>query len=311
MITGSTKFALIFSAVALVGGCGGNGGQPIPAANVNAVMGTLKSEVFNKFTANNSVSLPANFSGATLNSSRFATKLVSPLVASCETSEPASPVDDDGDGIVNYKKITYNCSDDGSTPGFIVTRKGYYIVEDADNTEMGFFAGLSIKYNMTEFSTENLTTGDKSNYTFLGNWSWENVNDAWVSKGNYEGHVMLDSPSYSFVIDYGFVSTWDFTMTPTNPGTPWAAGTQTYEGTYRMSGTFDNEDANGNHKSGTGTFQISYYSKNLQYDSTCAKWYSKGSTFISDSNGSLFEIRYACATAAFYINGVKSDLFEP
>lgn len=282
--------------------CGGNGGEPLTAASIATVLGTFSTQ-FNSLPRSNT-SLPTLPAGA------VATPL-NLIAVGCETVEPASPTDLDGDNLVTYKKYTYNCvnDDDGTN---LSTYKGTTEIRDLDETgpnKMGLFGGLRVDFNIPKYENIEKQTGSKYEYSHVGYWDYKNVDGVLTSDSSYSGKNKYKSANYEN--DYTYTYTWKYALTPDDVSSPMDSGKLNLKGTFELNGKFVNE-VNGVHKQVEGSWVIEYYTKDLlfQYDGNCSKFYKSGSMFIQDGNGT-FEIRYACNTAKFYMNGVESDLWNP
>lgn len=297
---------IILAAMSLTGltSCGGSGAQPLTGQAVGVVLGALNTVLGNLPRSNSAPALP--ITGATTAALR------GPVAAAtdCETVAPATPVDADGDGIALSKVGTFNCTN--TTVGTSRwTRQGSYEVSDLNDAVAGIAGGVRVEYNITNYNYEDLTTGSTYASSFNGFWNHLLNGSVWESTADVSGHSGSTSTTYRFVTDYDFRYTWDWSQTPDNSGAPFTTGSQRFQGTYRLSGMFVHESAGGNHSQGQGTFELEYYSRNLRYDSACAKWYTSGSIFVEDVTGNSFEIRYACSSASLYVNGRASDLWTP
>ena len=319
MITGTSKLTLVVAVVAVIGGCGGSGGMPLTAASAPTVLGQLKGQIFSNFTQNgvssptSNTTLPGTPIDLQSHNGPATMSNLRPLAAlPCETVTPAVPVDNDGDNIAAEKLVEFDCG--GYSDGtYTYTHKGYYKVKDLDDNDpgAGAYAGLTVEFGITKMNFKELATGNEWRYNGLGNWTYKPVGSSLVSTSNYEGHFGFTSTTVDIDIDYDFKYAFDWQMTPANASNPYNAGTQKFSGSYYFSGTFDQEDNNGNHHRGEGTYSVKYYTKNLEYDSVSCNtvWYKSGSIFVDDSNGNLYEIRFACTSASLYVNGAKSDIW--
>lgn len=279
--------------------CGGPGGEPLTARSISAVMGGLGQALQKLPSSNTTPSLPV--SGVT-------TSAVGPFAVTCETVSPTTVVDADSDGIAATKSSTFDCTDFASG-GERLTRQGSITVTDKNEAVDGVLGGLKVDFNITKFNLVD-TSGKLFENSYVGHWEYTGGSGGQVSStADFSGLVRYESSSFSNNYTYNY--TWIWSLTPTDAGNPWAAGQVSVSGAFVLSGDFVYEDSNGNRSQQNGSFAINYYSQNLKYDTTCAKFYQSGSFFVSDGNGTLMEIRYACSTAKFYVNAVESTLYTP
>lgn len=279
--------------------CGGPGGQPLTAQSIGTVMGGLGQALQKLPSSNTTPTLPV--SGVT-------TSAVSPLAISCETVSPSTLVDADSDGIAATKTSTFDCTDFTSGADRL-TRQGSVTVTDKNEAVAGVQGGLKVEFNVTKFNLVD-SSGKLFENSYVGYWEYTGGSGGQVSStADFSGLVKYESSAYSNNYTYNY--TWVWALTPTNGSNPWVAGQVSISGAFILSGDFVYEDSNGNRSQQTGSFAINYYTQNLKYDSTCSKFYQSGSFFVSDGNGTLMEIRYACTTAKFYVNAVESTLYTP
>lgn len=302
------RSSLVLALAFCVGSCvGGGGGQPLQGAAVGQVMTNFAAVLTKLPRGGGTVTLP--IAGATTS----AVGDVNASAIDCETITP-SPIEDvDADSIAKVKISTFNCSD-LTAGGTQYTRRGTMTIRDLDETPVtgvGTYNGMSVEFALDELKALTIATSDELTETMNGFWRFLRDGNTLTSTAEFNGRYKFSAPAYArFKIDYGFRYTWDWAHTPDNPAAPWATGSEEFEGEYELDGSFVSEE-NGVHKQGLGKWVISYYSRNILYDNTCAKWFKSGSIFIEDGNGGTFEIRYACATAKFYINGKESDAYTP
>lgn len=305
------KLSLVVVTTAGLASCGGDGNQPLTAAAIPIVMGQFKSQVLGKLPTSNTVN-PSSFlpvSGATTNSK------VSIKAADCETSTPNPVVDGDHDDIALLKTSTFDCTDKSSGT-YVYNRKGSYVVKDLDDTKAGVSGGMQVDFAIDRYDWIDNSTGEESHGSYNGFWKYiADGAGGLVSTSEFRGTYYFSSPNLDFAPNYDYAYTWNWTQTPTDPtaGHEWDAGSISTSGTWSMSGTFVSENhATNKHEKMTGTYATKYYSKDLKYDSTCSPyWFRSGSYFFDDYNNNILEIRYTCTTAEFYVNGVKSDIWNP
>jgi len=304
MLKRTLTLALVGVSLAGLTSCGGSGAQPLSGQAVGTVLGALNTVLGNLPRSNSAPTLPITGASTAAMSGPTA------AATDCETVAPAVPVDADADGIALTKVGTFDCTN--TTVGTNVwTRKGSFEVTDLDDTVAGIAGGLRVDYNITAYSYEDLTSGSKYVASYDGFWESMLDGSTWQSVADVTGRSGYTSTTYNYITDYTFQYTWEWTQTPDNSGAPFTMGAQQFSGTYRLSGKFMNESHSGAKSQGEGTFELEYYSQNLRYDSACSKWYTSGSIFIEDFSGNVFEVRYACASAQLYINGVASDTWAP
>ena len=301
------KGGLLSLIAAGLASCGGEAGQPLSATSAATVLGQLNTVLGQLPRSNTAPTLPGN-GGLTTAATKPG---LSTLAASdCETVSPTTPVDADNDSIAATKTGTFNCTDQAGA-GNTYTRKGSYTVKDSDETVAGIIGGMTAEFNLTAFDYTT-TGGDVSKGSHIGNWSYKGDSSGGLtSTAEYNGLYYFKSTAYEFATDYNYGYTWTWSMKPDNSGTPWTTGSQTFRGDFTLSGQFAHEGDNNQKIKQNGTFKMSYYSKDIKYDSTCTKWYRSGSIFMDDTNGNIYEIRYSCATAELYVNGVASDWWDP
>ncbi len=293
------------SLLASATGCIGGSGQPLNNNTAATVIASVATNALNKLpTSSNAPSLPTSLSGVSTSALNLRTK-----AAGCETITPSPLVDADNDGISAEKKYVFDCTDFESL-GTTFSRKGYIKIVDKDDSVADLLGGLRVDYDITSFKTTN-TNGDITDYSFSGFWDYEASATKMASASEFEGHFLSNSASNNFDIDYLFKYTWNYTMVPDDVNNFFTTGSIDFTGTFSMDGEFYTEDDNNNHQSYNGNWEISYYSENLLYDSTCAKWYNSGSIKMEDGSGVIYELRYSCDSAKFYIDGKESDLYKP
>lgn len=293
--------------------CGGEAGEPLTEAQAAFILGTMKTDIFGKLpgAASNAAAPTLPMANATTAGTGGEIK---PMAATdCETVTPTVLVDADGDGIALEKNSTFSCSNTVNG-GYSYTREGSYKVVDLDDTVDYVYGGIRVDYNITKYNYVSQTDNSTSTDLYKGFWLYKNENGKLVSTAEFNGHHTGTYPTYASIkIDYDYTYTWNYLLTPDTPGiaTAWNSGKIEFDGTYKFSGSFMNEDGNGNHKQGTGTYNMRYYTQNLKYRAGCAKWYESGSVWLDDNNKNTFEIRYACTDVKLYVNGVESDIWTP
>lgn len=300
-------FKIMASGILLAGltGCIGGGGQPLDENTANTVITSLATNVLSKLpTSANAPSLPNELGGISLSSQNIHSK-----AAACETITPAVLVDADSDGIAAEKKYTFNCTNLG-VGGDRFTRKGELRVLDKDDTVAGLLGGLKVEFDVSSFRMES-GDGSVADYTFLGAWDYEKQGTSLVSYSKFDGRFFYSSVAYDFKLDYKYGYTWDYKMTPNNSNQFFNSGTIEFSGEFVMDGEFYTEDQSGKHHSYSGIWKINYESSNLSYDNTCSKWYKTGSIRINDGGSTVYELRYNCTEAKFFVNGAESDLYTP
>ncbi len=286
--------------------CGGQAGQPLTATSASTVVDQLNI-ILGQLPQSNSA--PAMPSGTNL--TLAATKPgVSALATDCETVNPVTPADADTDGIALLKTGTFNCTNQASGSSSY-SRSGSYTVRDLDDNKAGVLGGLHVDFNITKFAA---SAADGSiDGSYVGYWDYQGDGSGGVtSASEFAGRTYQKALSVDYENDYRYTYTWNWVVTPTNPADTWSTGTQSLKGVYTVDGKIMTGEAVASAKSVTGTWKISYYSKNLTYDQPgCSKYYRSGSIFMDDMNGNLLEIRFLCTSAEFYVNGAKSDWYKP
>lgn len=294
---------LVFSSLvlgnALLQGCaGGNGGEPVANAGIAGVVLGQMAATFQNLPSSNSNSVPS------LPVTGVTTSSVRQRITGCETITPDVIVDADDDDIAAEKKYTFDCNGtiDGDSS---YTRKGTLLIKDMDEAVAGLIGGIRVDYDLPVFESTTVADGNSFKYSHSGFWEFQKKGDSLVSTSDYTG--MTKYQSGGFDKDYTFHYTWDYAVTPTNPteATFWTAGKVEFSGEFEMTGKIVIE-VDGKHTPYEGKWVIKYYTEDLNYDSTCSKWYKSGSIVMDDSTNK-FEYKYNCNTFEFYHNGVKSD----
>lgn len=294
-----TKAILVLTALLVLGSCGGNGGQPLDATSGPLVLAGLTTALNNLPKSNTVPSLPVG---------GISTSAVRAMATACEQVAPAVPVDSDADGIAKIKTYTFDCTDSVSGESSF-SRKGSVEIQDLDETVAGMIGGIRVDFALEKFDYTDLTTNRSFGFSYNGFWNYLKQGSALVSSSEFKGTVGYETAA-STKNNFSFEYTWDWVMTPDNESTPWTTGKTEFKGTYKMDGQFAIEDSGGHHKQHEGTWVIDYYSKDMTYDSTCAKWYKSGTLNLSDGANKI-SIEFSCSTAKLYVNGVESDWYEP
>jgi|GEM_PF-2331878 len=303
------RVGLVSLTVAGLVSCGGEPAQPLNATSTPQLMANLVSVLGQ--IPKSGATVPAGPTGTSI-TLQSKPGNVAAMAIDCETVNPTTPVDADNDHIALTKTGTFDCTDLATGSG-TYSRKGTYKVTDKDDTVAGIVGGMRVDYNLTNYKTVS-TDGSISNGSHVGYWDYKgDGSGGFVSTADYSGSNYNKGATDSYETDYTFKYTWNYAMKPDDPNNSWVAGSLSFKGDYSMSGKFISEDHAGTHTPVTGDWKMSYYSKNLKYDSTnCSQWfYKSGSLIIDDQNGNVMEIRYNCTSADFYVNGVKSDWYTP
>jgi hypothetical protein len=301
------KVGLISVFAAGLASCGGEEAQPLTAANASVVLTQLNTVLGQLPRSTTAPTLP--ITGATTAAAKPGVSTMAAI--DCETVTPTTPVDADGDGIAATKTGTFDCT---SNPvgQYTYTRKGSYTIKDLDDTTDWPVGGMSATFDVDSFNYTK-TDGETGSGSHNGTWKFIGESTgAMTSTANYTGRYAFTGAASDYNIDYTYSYTWDWAMTPdsTVPANAFNSGSQTFKGEFSLNGLFVTE-RNGVHTQGNGSFRVTYQSKNLLYDTTCAKYYKSGSIMMDDSNGTSIEVRYACSTAELYVNGAKSDWWTP
>ena len=283
--------------------CGGESGQPLTAGNANGVLTQLNTVLRQLPRTDSLPALPTGLSAGTAS--------VGSAALACEKIEPNVREDVDQDGIAKTKKVTFDCSNEVSG-GTSYTRKGDYEVTDLDDTVKGILGGMHVVFNLSSFGSKE-TDGSVGDGSHLGFWKYKgNGSGGMTSTSDYAGRYYYKGSQANYEYDYKFAYTWDFTMTPDSSAQPWVSGKHNFTGTYSMDGKFMQEGAGNTSVQVKGTWLLKFTSKDLKYKASCSPfYYESGSVMIDDSSGGTIEIRYACATAKLYVNGVESDWWTP
>lgn len=278
--------------------CGGDGRRPMDATSTSIMLGQLKTQLA-AIPQSNTTPTFVTMSG--VNASSLSTKSLG-----CYTVNPDPAVDADGDGIALEKTYTINCTKfaDGTSS---LTQKGTIVFKDLDDTVDGVFGGMRAEYNVPVMSIE--TDGLKYNYSHVGFWEYVNKNGSLISTSQYTGSNAYEV--HGFKNNYSYTQDWNYTMTPDDvtPANAFTKGTITMSGSFKMTGDFVIE-VDSKHQQYNGTWVISYSSKDLTYDNSCATYYKSGSIVISDSSNKM-EIKYDCTSSKLYVNGKESDWWRP
>lgn len=299
-----TRLCLILSMPFALSQCGGQGGQPLSATSAATVLGNLNTVLGQLPRSTAAPTLP--MTGASL----AASSVRGFAPTSCETVAPTTPVDMDSDQIALSKVSTFNCTSFTSGTDSL-TRKGSYTVKDLDDTVFGIPGGLRVDFDVTKYGRIDTTNGDIYDNSYVGFWQYQQSGNTMVSTAEFNGHTFYTNSAQDYENDYDYTYTWNWTHTPDNIGAPFSTGSQDFSGSYKLDGRFMIDNASSGHTKVEGTWYVEYSTKDLKFDTVCTKWYRSGSIFIDDGSGGSFEIRYACATAELYHNGVKSDWWTP
>ncbi|MCB9026738.1 MAG: hypothetical protein H6625_10500 [Bdellovibrionaceae bacterium] len=283
-------------------GCVGGGGEPLTEETAGTIITGLASNALSIIpTSGNAPALP--IAGITTSSNKFSTKALA-----CETITPTILLDADGDGIAAIKNYSFDCTNESSGDSSI-TRKGTISITDKDDSVANLAGGLRYEFAITKFRSED-TLGNISDNTYSGFWDFVFAAGKLTSTSEFNGSYFFESPNNNYLNDYNFAYTWDYSLIADDSNNPFTTGSVEFSGTYTMEGKFIVE-VNNQHKNYEGSWQVSYYSENLIYNSTCSRWYNTGSIKISDGSGSIYELRYSCNSAKFYVDGKESNLYQP
>lgn len=303
------KVGLLTIIAAGLASCGGQAGQPLTAQSTQAVVGQLNA-ILGQLPRTNAAPTMPNGTNLTLAATKPG---VSTMAATeCETVTPVPPVDGEqpmGDGIALLKTGAFDCVDQVSG-GLTYTRKGSYTVKDLDDTVAGVLGGLHVDFNLSKYK---YIAGDGavSDGAYNGFWDYKGDGAGGVtSTSEFSGRNYYKATADNYETDFTYTYTWAWALSPIDPANTWTTGRQSIKGDFTMNGKFANEDRSGSHAVVSGTWKMSYYSKNLVYDQVgCSKYFRSGSIFMDDYNGNLLETRYLCTTVEFYVNGAKSDWY--
>ncbi len=294
---------LAIVSIAVLSSCGGDERQPLDAESANLVLATFATQVLGKLPTSDTLpTLPIPGVTATASTGLEA------MATGCETVTPAVRVDNDSDGIAAEKTYTYNCSDLPDTNGMLRTYQGRVTIRDLDDTVPGVYGGVRADYDVPVY--KNVDNGTEYNYQHIGYWHYYAEGNTLISKSEYQGKNSYSYPD-GLINDYTYTYTWDFRYTPDNPGDRWNTGQIDIEGSFKLKGLFINEDAQGNHFQGEGSFFVNYRGVGLKRQAGCTKYYSEGTYIIEDGNGTTIEIKYSCTSAKLYVNGAESDWWTP
>ena len=303
-----TKYLILM--VSLIGltslnGCIGGepAGEPLSQTTANTVLNNLTTQVFNKLPTSNAVpSLPVT--GATTSSKELQTR-----ATNCYSVTPATIVDADGDSIAVEKTYTYDCEDEFVTDT-TYSQKGFLTVKDKDDTVAGLLGGVRVDFGVSAFRHVD-GSGNETNNTFNGFWDYSFANGILTSEAEFSGSYYFNSSSNDYENDFSYTYDWTYQMIPDDEANVFTSGQIEFNGEFVMEGKFVIEVDNKHQDYEEGRWKISYYSEDLTYDTTCTKYYNTGSFKMEDGSGSIYEIKFMCTTAEFYINGEKSTLYNP
>jgi hypothetical protein len=224
---------------------------------------------------------------------------------SCISFTPDPGTDADGDGIAAEKNYTFNCSGEGDG-SYTYTWKGTMKVTDKNDTggpsSKGYLGGYRYEFSMPEYVYES-SNGSKTGYSHDGYWDVIGTDSTLDYTADYTGGVKgtyvniqnLGTVSVDYTYHYKFVGHLTHDVA-------WTNGTASYTGEYTWNGTYLDEDQNGAHAVKTGNAGMTVKTEDLTFDNSCTKWYKSGSWVLSDSNGGVMRITYACTSVKTYLN---------
>ncbi len=289
----------LISLIAFLSNCGGAQQVGPTAASgtvTQAQATTLKTQLdqlINNFSAttmqnpSNLVTIP----GVTLNA--VAQNNVTPYDA-CTTITPSNLVDNDGDGLVAKKVITYDCR------GIVIpnhapsNRIGTFILTDDDTVSLADAGAYSMEYDV-EFSSDD---------GYFSQWNGE------YSLTRPRGNVLFSS---RFLTTFeepdgtrgGYESNYTNLQIPNDVNAPYDAGSKELEGFHRLilkgDVTIDQQTVS---VDWDFTFEISgEIEYELQQQSGCVSYYKSGYLQFHDFSRNVIRYDYTCTSVVYSYNG--------
>jgi hypothetical protein len=195
-------------------------------------------------------------------------------------------------------KVEYKCKDLPDA-GATYTKQGTFSRNLVDPLDLSL--GFLYEYDLYLYNTTNTGTYYENSYkgfhsnkktstklSFEADYSWE------VSSDNYKP---ID-------LDWSWRRKFSKTYTPDDMSNPMNAGKLSMEGYYKVSGKLGPDQ---NQKQTQANFTLEAKSKDLVYDTACAKFFKSGSIYFYDGSQNEIEVRYSCNDIALYLNGKEFD----
>jgi hypothetical protein len=289
-------------------GCVGGGGS-VTADTAPKVISSFASVLAGLPRGNTKASLPSGVSGGGVTTSSISAKASLP----CETVNPLTPVDADGDGIALLKTYTFNCSD-YTTGGVSYNHTGTFTSIDKNDAVAGQVGGYRYEFDMPKWYYKSVADGFNLGGTHKGYWEGTGTTTSSTFAADYAGSVHGESNYVGMgpvTVDYTFKYKFDvsYTHNAAASGLAWAAGTMTGKGTYALSGTYldENETPLGatTRSVKTGDAIMVWETDSLTFDATCSRWYKTGKITMTDTGGNKIVSEFACTTSKVYLNGTE------
>lgn len=303
------KLAILCGIPFVLGSCVGGGGA-VTTQSAPQVVTTFKTLITQLPRGNNAGTLPGDLAGGGVTTSAIESKDISRL--SCDSVNPASPVDADTDGIALLKEYSFDCTDSISSTNEY-TRKGSFKVIDNDDTIPGIKGGYKLEFDIDTWLVKDLTLNLTAGGSYKGFWETTGTDTTSNYKsdysGTYYGEFDLSSHGLGQVsVDYAFshVSDVSFTHDTVTPGAQWNTGTMEGTGSYSFSGTFLSE-SHSSHSVETGSATMTWKAESVTFDTTCSKWYKSGAFYLTDVAGNVIKTEFNCSEVKVYLNGTELE----
>lgn len=326
MIKRKTLTLALIGAGAMLHGCVGGGPEGVVnAKSAPQVITTFMTVLSQLPQGPNAQNLPANIGGGVNVASVSKTSMkniakkadkksgrniaADPDWATCITESPASPVDADSDHIALLKNYTFDC-ENASIGGSTYTYKGTAKFMDKDDTVQGIKGGYRYEFNITDYTWKDATTGNTFGYSHIGFWDGKGTDTTSTYKADYTSQVkstFTGMPGFSGPVSVDYTMKYKFDGTYTHDAA-WNNGKLNAVGSYEFNGTYLGEhDAAGNHTIETGSAVITYKTTNLEFSSSCSKYYRSGTWEMTDMGGNVIKLVFSCTAMKAYMNGTEID----
>lgn len=307
---------------ALLHGCVGGGPEGIiNATSAPQIVTSFVGVINNMPKGSGALSLPNNIGGgvtvaaltspSTQNIAKAKKKQSRNIAASawdvCITESPNPTTDADSDNIALTKTYTFDCTN-ADVNGQKYTYKGTLKSIDKDDSVQGIKGGFRYDFNITDYTYEDPSNGNKYSYSHIGQWDGSGTDTSTTFKGEYSGRVKA---VYNTITGLPAGTTVDYLMTYKFDGTythdaAWNNGKLNATGSYSFDGTYLGEhNASGEHTIGSGSAVITFKSTNLEFASTCSKFYRSGTWEMTDIGGNIIKLVYNCTDIKAYLNGTE------
>lgn len=317
-----TSALALLGAGALLHGCVGGGPEGVINATSAPQIVTSFVGVINQMPKGSGApALPNNIGGgvtvASLNSPSMkniakTTKKQSRNVAAsgwevCITETPDPTTDADSDNIALTKTYTFDCTD-ATVNGQIYTYKGSLKAVDKNDSVQGIKGGMRYDFNITDYTYEDPSNGNSYSYSHIGYWDGSGTDTTTNFKGEYSGRVKA---VYTGIKGLPNPSTVDYLMTYKFDGSythdaAWNNGKLSASGSYSFDGTYLGEhNASGQHTIQTGSAVVTFKGTDLEFASTCTKFYRSGTWEMTDIGGNTLKLVYNCTDIKAYLNGTE------